>query len=218
MIPYPAVRRKAGGARDFLLGFLELGGQFLPVRDHGPRLAGGDGLPTGVFPIQSLFILLFGRVGRPQVHQVQLHRPGAAVFVDLGVKGHVRLVPHRQAGLGTGDGEKDHVHGPPVPAGPHLEMPPAAHVGHTGDGDAAEGKDGLGVACAVGLQHGQGLDLLHGEDGGVFDLPVDLQGGDVGLAPGVLPDEILHPVAEEGDVVLQDGKARGQRMAAVALQ
>jgi len=31
MIPYPAVRRKAGGARDFLLGFLELGGQFLPV-------------------------------------------------------------------------------------------------------------------------------------------------------------------------------------------
>ena len=66
------------------------------------------------------------------------------------------------------------------------------------------GKHGLGIARPVGLQHGQGLHLLHGEQGGVLNLPVDLQGGDHLLSPGVLADDLLHPGPEGGDVLLPE--------------
>ena len=97
-------------------------------------------------------------------------------------------------------------------------MPAAAHVGHTGHRHSGQGEHRLGVPRPVGLQHGQGLHLLHGEKGGALDLPVDLQGGDHLLPAGVLPDHDLHSGPEGVDVLLPDGEARRQGVAAVALQ
>ena len=149
---------------------------------------------------------------------MELHRPGPPVVVDLGVEGHVGPVPHVQPGLGPGHGEEDHVHRASIPAGPHLQVAAAAHVGHAGHRHPGQGKDGLGVAGAVGLQHGQALHLLHGEEGGVGDLPVDLEGGDQLLPTHVGADDLPHPGAEGGDVLLPNGEPCRQGVAAVVLQ
>ena len=97
-------------------------------------------------------------------------------------------------------------------------MAAAAHVGHTGDSDPGQGEDRLGVAGAVGLQQGEGFHLLHSEDGDVVDLPVDVQGGDHFLSAGVFLDDFFHALTEGGDVLLPDGEARRQGVAAVAFQ
>ena len=60
MIPYPAVRRKAGGARDFLLGFLDPGGQSSRVFFLGFVIVGRSFLLIGIEKGQSISRLSLG--------------------------------------------------------------------------------------------------------------------------------------------------------------
>ena len=97
-------------------------------------------------------------------------------------------------------------------------MPPLAHgleVVHRGP---QQGEDRPGVARAVGLQHAQLLHRRESHLGGTGDGAVHLQGGDRQVAVHGGVGVAVHPAAEGGDVLLPDGEARRQLVAAELLQ
>ena len=93
----------------------------------------------------------------------------------------------------------------------------AAHLAELVDGHMLHAEHGPGAAVAAGLQLRQGLHVLQGQqlrcDGAVH-----LQGGFRLAGVGELPGQVGDAVTELVDAVAADGEARGQLVAAVALQ
>ncbi len=63
-----------------------------PAGDHLPGLVGEMASPRANFRYRACSLTCWAVWGA-QVHQVELHRPGPPVLVDLGVEGHVGPVP-----------------------------------------------------------------------------------------------------------------------------
>ena len=97
-------------------------------------------------------------------------------------------------------------------------MPVLAHVLGTQQRGAQQTEHRAGVAAAVGLQRGQGVQLLQRHGGGVGDGHVHVQHGHRGLAAPEAAGVVVHPLAEGGDVRLVNGKAGRQLVAAEAQQ
>ena len=167
---------------------------------------------------QRLLLPPAGAEGGPDVHHLQLYRPAAPELIDLQIKCRVHPVARMApAALGHG-GEEYAVELGAALAQPQLQMPVLAHVLGPQQRGAQQAEQRSGVAAAIGLQHGQGLQLLQRHRSGVGDGHVDLQCRLRLLSAAVAAGVFIHPVPEGRYVAAVDGKARRQLMSAEAQQ
>ena len=109
---------------------------------------------------QRLLLPPAGAEGGPDVHHLQLYRPAAPELIDLQIKCRVHPVARMApAALGHG-GEEYAVELGAALAQPQLQVPVLAHVLGPQQRGAQQAEQRSGVAVAIGLQHGQGLQFL----------------------------------------------------------
>ena len=130
------------------------GGEVLPPGHQQGGLLGGEALTLGEFFIEGAPGAGVGAadpVGA-DVHQVELDRLDAPVFVDLGGEGDLHLVAQGNPGAHSGGGEEDGAEAQAVPAEPEPQVPSAAHLAQLLHTETVQEKHRLGAASAAGLQ------------------------------------------------------------------
>ena len=164
--------------------------------------------------LQALILPCTDSEGRADVHHLQLYRAVAPKFVDLQIKGRIHPAARRNGTGVGGDGEENTVELAAALAEPQLQVAILAHALQPLQRGAHQAEERAGIAGAVGLQHPQSLHLRQGDTAGTGEGGIDLQTYLRRSAALILPHQLVHPLAEGGDIGDIDGEARCQLVTA----
>ena len=169
---------------------------------------------TALQQVQALILPCTDGEGRADVHHLQLYRAVAPKFVDLQIKGRIHPAARRNGTGVGGDGEENTVELAAALAEPQLQVAILAHALQPLQRGAHQAEERAGIAGAVGLQHPQSLHLRQGDTAGTGKGGIDLQTYLRRSAALILPHQLVHPLAEGGDIGDIDGEARRQLVTA----
>ncbi len=196
------------------------GGELFPGRTQPGGLLGGEAAAAGE-PVQKLQIgglMTAGGQRGTDIDQLQLQRGVAPEGIGLQVEGRVHPAAGADAALFLRHGEENGVEAAGALGKAQLQVPPLAHGLDGVHRGPQQRQGGPGIAGAVGLQIAQVLRLRKGHLRGAGDGRVDVQAADGHLSAGSRAYIAVHPLAEGVDIALRDGEARGQLVAAEAVQ